>query len=117
MELGLTRKEVNSILFHYDADDDGNITYSEFVPFAFDLLAKLTEMRIFETEMAHDELAQFLVDLFKAKETELGAPAGPGKSHALYVTMHHRHPDGGNVSTGQKTHTPLARCTFGNYRK
>mmetsp|Transcript_24303 Transcript_24303/g.61120 ORF Transcript_24303/g.61120 Transcript_24303/m.61120 type:complete len:425 (+) Transcript_24303:149-1423(+) len=78
MELGLTRKEVNSILFHYDADDDGNITYSEFVPFAFDLLAKLTEMRIFETEMAHDELAQFLVDLFKAKETELGAPAGPG---------------------------------------
>ncbi|CAD7958756.1 unnamed protein product, partial [Amoebophrya sp. A120] len=76
MELGLTRKEINSILFHYDADEDGNITYSEFVPFAFDLLSKLTELRIFETEMAEDELAQFLVDLFKAKEVELGGSGG-----------------------------------------
>lgn len=71
MELGLTRKEINSVLFQYDNNDDGNISYAEFVPFAFDLLSKLTEMRIFETEMAEDELAQFLVDLFKAKEVEL----------------------------------------------
>ena len=71
MDLGLTRKEINSVLFHYDANSDGSISYTEFVPFAFDLLSKLTEMRIFETEMAEDDLAKFLVELFKARETEL----------------------------------------------
>ena len=71
MELGLTRREINSLLFQVDANDDGQISYSEFMPFAFDLLRKLTEMRIFETEMAEDELAQFLMDLFKAKDVEL----------------------------------------------
>jgi hypothetical protein len=47
-----------------------------------DLLRKLTEMRIFETEMAEDELAQFLMDLFKAKDIELqgqGDDRPPGK--------------------------------------
>lgn len=70
MELGLTRREINSVLFQYDRNDDGNISYTEFVPFAFDLLSKLTEMRIFETQMEEDELAQFLNDLFRAHDHE-----------------------------------------------
>jgi len=72
MELGLTRREVNSLLFQVDANEDGAISYQEFLPFAFDLLRKLTEMRIFETEMAEDELAQFLMDMFRSKDEELG---------------------------------------------
>merc|ERR1712072_707476 len=71
MELGLTRREVNTIMFQIDQDQDGNISYREFVPFAFDLLHKLTSLRLLETEMEHDELAQFLNDLFKSKDTEM----------------------------------------------
>jgi len=71
MELGLTRREINTIMFQIDQDQDGNISYREFVPFAFDLLHKLTSLRLLETEMEHDELAQFLMDLFKSKDTEM----------------------------------------------
>jgi len=71
MELGLTRREINNIMFRVDQDDDGNIDYNEFVPFAFDLLRKLTSMRLLETELENDELLQYLNDLFKAKDTEM----------------------------------------------
>mmetsp|Transcript_101799 Transcript_101799/g.270849 ORF Transcript_101799/g.270849 Transcript_101799/m.270849 type:complete len:425 (-) Transcript_101799:101-1375(-) len=71
MELGLTRREINTIMFKIDQDHDGNISYREFVPFAFDLLQKLTSLRLLETELEHDDFAQFLVDLFKAKDTEM----------------------------------------------
>jgi Ca2+-binding EF-hand superfamily protein len=71
MELGLTRKEINAIMFQIDRDEDGNISYGEFVPFAFDLLQKLTSLRLLETELEQDELAKFLTDLFKARDTEM----------------------------------------------
>merc|ERR1719476_375035 len=57
-------------MFQIDQDGDGNISYREFVPFAFDLLQKLTSLRLLETELENDELAQYLVDMFKAKDTE-----------------------------------------------
>lgn len=71
MELGLTRREINAIMFQIDMDNDGNISYKEFVPFAFDLLAKLTSLRLLETELENDEMAYYLMDLFKAKDTEM----------------------------------------------
>merc|ERR1719262_962405 len=71
MELGLTRREINTILFQIDQDRDGNISYREFVPFCFDLLQKLTSLRLLETELENDELAQYLLDLFKAKDAEM----------------------------------------------
>merc|ERR1712187_1056495 len=71
MELGLTRREINTIMFQIDQDQDGNISYREFVPFAFDLLQKLTSMRLLETELENDELAQYLVDLFKARDFQM----------------------------------------------
>jgi Ca2+-binding EF-hand superfamily protein len=71
MELGLTRREINTIMFQIDRDEDGNISYGEFVPFAFDLLQKLTSLRLLETELENDELANYLLDLFKAKDVEM----------------------------------------------
>merc|ERR1712025_1338013 len=71
MELGLTRREINTIMFQIDQDNDGNISYREFVPFAFDLLQKLTSLRLLETELENDELAQYLTDLFKGRDVEM----------------------------------------------
>jgi Ca2+-binding EF-hand superfamily protein len=71
MELGLTRREINTIRLQIDVNQNGRISYREFVPFAYDLLQKLTSMRLLETELENDELGQYLTDLFKAKDTEL----------------------------------------------
>merc|ERR1712032_458798 len=71
MELGLTRREINTIMVQIDQDQDGNISYREFVPFAFDLLQKLTSLRLLETELENDELGQYLADLFKARDTQM----------------------------------------------
>merc|ERR1712187_567093 len=71
MELGLTRREINAIMFQIDQDSDGQVSYKEFVPFAFDLLQKLTSLRLLETELENDELAQYLVELFKAKDFQM----------------------------------------------
>jgi len=68
MELGLTRREINTVMFQIDQDGDGGVSYREFVPFAFDLLQKLTSLRLLETELENDELAQYLTDLFKARD-------------------------------------------------
>jgi len=78
MELGLTRKEINAIMFQVDQDQDGNISYKEFVPFAFDLLRKMTAMQLLEIELKNDELGQYLLDLFKAKDTEMTGVLGVG---------------------------------------
>jgi Ca2+-binding EF-hand superfamily protein len=71
MELGLTRREINAIMMHCDQDSDGKIDYNEFAPFAYDLLQKLISLRLLETELENDELGQYLMDLFKAKDIDM----------------------------------------------
>jgi Ca2+-binding EF-hand superfamily protein len=70
MELGLTRRELNAIMFQVDEDQDGFISYREFARFAFDLLQKLTSMRLLESEMENDQFAQYLADLFRSRDLE-----------------------------------------------
>merc|ERR1719229_808652 len=86
MELGLTRREINTIMFQIDQDNDGNISYHEFVPFAFDLLQKLTALRLLETELENDELAQYLIEMFKLKDTEMTGLLGVSDVRDL---LHH----------------------------
>eukprot|EP00928_Gymnodinium_smaydae_P061901 TRINITY_DN45871_c0_g1_i1.p1 TRINITY_DN45871_c0_g1~~TRINITY_DN45871_c0_g1_i1.p1 ORF type:complete len:453 (-),score=147.50 TRINITY_DN45871_c0_g1_i1:108-1376(-) len=71
MDLGLTRREINAIMFRVTLDGEGNIAYGEFAPYIFDLLQKMTSMRLLETELEDDELMQYLSDLFKAKDVEM----------------------------------------------
>lgn len=71
MELGLTRRELNAVMFQVDEDQDGFISYREFAKFAFDLLQKLTALRLLEYEMESDQFAQYLADLFKSRDTNL----------------------------------------------
>jgi Ca2+-binding EF-hand superfamily protein len=71
MELGLTRREINTIMFKIDSDNDNNISYREFVPFAFDLLQKLTSLRLLETELENDNIASWLMELFRGRDTEM----------------------------------------------
>lgn len=71
MELGLTRREVNAILFKVDQDHDGNISYAEFAPLAYDLLVSFTSLHLLELEMESDEVVEYLMDIFKAKDMDM----------------------------------------------
>merc|ERR1719327_907016 len=70
MELGLTRRELNAVMFQVDVDQDGFVSYREFTRFAFELLQKLTSMRLLESEMESDQFAQYLADLLRSRDME-----------------------------------------------
>jgi Ca2+-binding EF-hand superfamily protein len=70
MELGLTRRELNAVMFQVDVDQDGFVSYREFTRFAFELLQKLTSMRLLESEMESDQFAQYLADLLRSRDLE-----------------------------------------------
>jgi len=68
MELGLTRREINAIILQVDTNEDGEITYEEAVPFFFNVLQKMTAMKMLENEMANDELAVLITNLFHGRD-------------------------------------------------
>tara|TARA_B110000046_G_scaffold75025_1_gene83094 strand:+ start:276 stop:473 length:198 start_codon:yes stop_codon:yes gene_type:complete len=37
-DIGLTKKEINILMAECDVDQDGTISYDEFIPVAFDIL-------------------------------------------------------------------------------
>jgi hypothetical protein len=44
-ELGLTRKEVNAILSEVDENNDGEVSYEEFIPICFNILVERFKVR------------------------------------------------------------------------
>ena len=47
--LGLTRREVNLLMAEADEDEDGKVSYEEFVPLCFDLLLKNLQVSAIQT--------------------------------------------------------------------
>jgi len=62
-ELGLTRKEINRLMQEVDADQDGIVTYEEFVPLCFDMLVELLKDELLKGKQP-SELEEYLVTLF-----------------------------------------------------
>ena len=61
-DLGLTRKEVNTLMTQVDADRDGKVTYEEFAPLCFDILTEiLKEELLQEAKKQPNELEEYLV--------------------------------------------------------
>uniref|UniRef100_A0A0G4G9I1 EF-hand domain-containing protein n=1 Tax=Chromera velia CCMP2878 TaxID=1169474 RepID=A0A0G4G9I1_9ALVE len=67
----LSRREINNILFHVDIDKDGHVSYKEFIPVAFDIILRMTELRLLNEDVEHESLAQMLNDLFISADLEL----------------------------------------------
>merc|ERR1719230_1367833 len=62
-ELGLTRKEINRLMQEVDADQDGIVTYEEFVPLCFDMLVELLKDELLKGKQP-TELEEYLTALF-----------------------------------------------------
>jgi Ca2+-binding EF-hand superfamily protein len=65
-DLGFTRKEINVLMSEVDMDDDGKISYDEFVPLCFTLLVEMVSDSLVEAPQEEEELRQFFVDLFSS---------------------------------------------------
>jgi Ca2+-binding EF-hand superfamily protein len=71
-DLGLTRKEINGLLHAVDENEDGEISYEEFAPVAFDLC-----VQIYARQVAHEalptgekEICDYFQQLFASADTD-----------------------------------------------
>lgn len=71
-KLGFTRKEVNLLLSAVDENDDGTISYEEFVPICFVVLVERRAEMLAEEEAltSSDGLTQLLVEYFSALDKD-----------------------------------------------
>jgi len=71
-ELGLTRKEINLLLSECDLDDDGNISYTEFVPLCFNVLVERFKEQVLSNQalQSTDGLQQLLLQEFESFDSE-----------------------------------------------
>jgi len=68
--LGLTRREVNLLMAEADEDEDGKISYEEFVPLCFDLLLKNLQDDIFLLQRNRGELENYLLEIFQYADAD-----------------------------------------------
>ena len=88
-ELGLTRKEINTLMAEADLNDDGKVAFEEFVPLCFDLLVEVftkeaTESSIRESASA---LEQYLMEGFAAVDSSETGAISIGKARSALTRM------------------------------
>lgn len=71
-ELGLTRKDINLVLTHVDVDQDGLVSYEEFIPVCFQVLVERFKDEIVVNDIVGnaDELQQMLLRAFREADPE-----------------------------------------------
>eukprot|EP00742_Colponemidia_sp_Colp-10_P000665 GILJ01000724.1.p1 GENE.GILJ01000724.1~~GILJ01000724.1.p1 ORF type:complete len:441 (+),score=78.51 GILJ01000724.1:39-1361(+) len=69
-DLGFTRKEINILLSEIDENQDGLISYEEFIPICLEVLTRILADDILEFPTNSDDLTQFLLDLFRSGDAE-----------------------------------------------
>ena len=71
-QLGFSRKEVNLLMSSIDANDDGKISYDEFIPMCFLVLVerKVAKMEEEEALSSDDAMQQILLDYFAAMDVD-----------------------------------------------
>jgi len=60
-DIGLTRREINTLMQQCDADGDGNISYDEFVPLCFEMLTEILKDTLMQDKHPPSKLEQGLV--------------------------------------------------------
>jgi len=68
--LNLSRREINLLMAEADGDQDGKISYDEFVPLCFDLLLKNLQDDIFLLQRNKGELENYLLEIFQYADAE-----------------------------------------------
>lgn len=71
-DLGLSRREINVLLFEVDANSDNMVSYEEFLPLCFNLMVEIVAQQLEANNMPKDELEikSFFQDVFASADTE-----------------------------------------------
>eukprot|EP00948_MAST-09A_sp_MAST-9A-sp1_P003997 g3997.t1 len=69
-KIGLTKKEVQALLTEIDINNDGEVSYSEFAPLAYEIILELTADQMSGSTETAAELKGFLMDLFGGVDAE-----------------------------------------------
>ncbi|KAJ1627192.1 hypothetical protein T492DRAFT_1026734 [Pavlovales sp. CCMP2436] len=72
-DLGLKRKEINLIMGEIDDDDDGMVSYGEFVPLCYQILVEILKDELLASQKTASQLEEFLLDVMSSTD-----PAGSG---------------------------------------
>ena len=62
--IGLTKAEINQLMFAVDVDGDGQITWEEFVPICFEMLVEILKDQLLDASREPSELEEFLLERF-----------------------------------------------------
>jgi len=68
-DIGLTKKEINILMAECDVDQDGTISYDEFIPVAFDILVEIVKGQVLE-QRSPSELETFLIAIWERMDGE-----------------------------------------------
>ncbi len=104
-DLGLTKKQIRLLMDEADANGDGKIQYSEFVPLAFSLLAEMVAKQLEYEQLPADEAAaaSYLTSLFSDYDVD-----GTGRLHLSTVKQAFRDSDIGLTNLQLRALTGLA---------
>ncbi|KAG8469627.1 hypothetical protein KFE25_006082 [Diacronema lutheri] len=67
-DLGLKRKEINLIMAEVDTDEDGTITYAEFVPLCYQILVEILKDEMVAAQQTPTQLEELLLDLMSSSD-------------------------------------------------
>eukprot|EP00656_Telonema_subtile_P056734 TRINITY_DN9142_c0_g8_i1.p1 TRINITY_DN9142_c0_g8~~TRINITY_DN9142_c0_g8_i1.p1 ORF type:complete len:1064 (+),score=417.22 TRINITY_DN9142_c0_g8_i1:39-3230(+) len=82
LDFGLSRKEIKSLMSFIDKNNDGKVSYDEFVPLARDILAEFVQEKLLAGSGRLAHLCKFFLELFAQADT-----AQTGKLHLNNVRM------------------------------
>eukprot|EP00656_Telonema_subtile_P049207 TRINITY_DN605_c0_g1_i1.p1 TRINITY_DN605_c0_g1~~TRINITY_DN605_c0_g1_i1.p1 ORF type:complete len:906 (+),score=358.01 TRINITY_DN605_c0_g1_i1:120-2837(+) len=69
MDFGLTRKEINYLLSQVDVNQDGFVSYEEFIPVGVDILVEIIKDKILESQTS-SQVQQHFFDVFASFDSK-----------------------------------------------
>lgn len=69
-DLGLTRREVNALMMNVDKNQDGSISYEEFVPLCKEILTVIMKEELRNSQQQPSQLEVSLVDIFSSADED-----------------------------------------------
>lgn len=88
-ELGLTRKDINTLLSSVDLNDDGVITYEEFIPLCREIIVERFKEEMLTNDIlnSQDGLQQELLSAFQKADAEGTGKLAPKRARAALEAL------------------------------
>jgi len=69
LDLGMTRKEIQFAMAHVDTNNDGVVSYEEFLPLCFDIFVEIVKDKLLEQSSGGAEMEKHFLTLFEGADS------------------------------------------------